>query len=82
MGWEFLVFALVMMVASYAITSLTAVRPQGTKPEVVKSLDFPQFEEGTPQAVVFGDCWTADWMILSTSDFQVEAITTTAKGKK
>lgn len=82
MGWEFLAFAVVMLVASYAITTLMAKKPQGSKPNVIADFQFPQFEEGTPQAVLFGDCWCPDWMVLSTSDFRTSSIKAKKTGKK
>jgi hypothetical protein len=27
----------------------------------------PMPDEGTPQCVFFGDCWTADWFVLGTA---------------
>jgi hypothetical protein len=27
----------------------------------------PMPDEGTPQCVFFGDCWTADWFVLATA---------------
>ncbi|WP_307734426.1 hypothetical protein [Xanthomonas albilineans] len=27
--------------------------------------DFPTADEGTPQYVVFGDCWSADWCVIA-----------------
>jgi hypothetical protein len=71
------VIAVVLMVASYLITSSMITKPEPVKPNTIDDFDFPTFEEGTPQAVVFGDCWTADWMVLAYGDFRVDAI----KGK-
>lgn len=46
------------------------------RPPAIDSMDVPQFEEGTPQAVTFGDCWTEDWMVLGVGNYRTEAIRT------
>lgn len=56
-------WALVFMVASYLIQAVL-VKPQKMKPASLEEFDFPQIDEGTPEAVFFGDCWTEGWMIL------------------
>lgn len=62
MPFPFLV-SLALMVVSYAITALLTPR-QKIKPAALEDFDFPQVEEGTEQAVFFGDCWTAGWQVL------------------
>lgn len=56
-------WALVLMVASYAIQSLT-IKKQNAKATALEEIDFPQSEEGTPHAVFFGDNWTAGFQVL------------------
>lgn len=56
-------WALVLMVASYAIQSLTMKR-QNPKPAAIEEIDFPQSDEGTPQAVFFGDNWTQGYQTM------------------
>ncbi len=56
-------WALVFLVASTAIQAIL-MKPQRQAPASLEDFDFPQVEEGTPQAVFFGDCWTQGWMIL------------------
>lgn len=56
-------WALVLMVASYAIQSLTMKR-QNAKPTSTQEIEFPQSEEGTPHAVFFGDNWTSGYQVL------------------
>jgi hypothetical protein len=51
-----LVIALVMLVVAYILQALLVKRPK-VKPAALEDWDFPQFEEGTPQTVFFGDCW-------------------------
>lgn len=36
----------------------------------------PQSEEGTPQAVTFGDVWSDAWMVLGAGNYDTEAIRT------
>lgn len=64
MGWETLVFALVMLVASYAITALSQTKTTKEKPKSITDFEFPQSADGQPQAVIFGDCWSPDHQIL------------------
>jgi hypothetical protein len=58
-----IVVALVMMAASLLISSML-VKHNSVKPAVLEDFDFPQVEEGTPQAVLFGQCWTPGWQVL------------------
>lgn len=45
-------------------------------PALFEEFDFPQVEEGTPQCVFFGDCWTGDWTVLAVGDYRTKAIYT------
>lgn len=56
-------WALVLMVASYAIQSLLMKQPK-VKPTSADEIDFPQAEEGTPQCVIFGDGWTSGYQTV------------------
>ena len=56
-------WAFVFMVASSVIQAIL-VKPQQVKASALEDFDFPQIDEGTPQAVFFGDCWTDGWMVL------------------
>lgn len=66
-------WALVMMVASYAISSLLVKQPQ-VKPKVESEIDFPQEEEGTPQAWLFGDAWTKGYQTVWHGNFRTKKI--------
>lgn len=57
-------WALVFMVASYVINALIAPKPPPVNPADESSIDFPQEEEGTPEAVFFGDVWTTGYQTL------------------
>lgn len=59
-----LIAAIVLLVISAVITMATAPKPAKPKPAALEDFDFPQVDEGTPQAVVFGDCWIEDWTVL------------------
>lgn len=56
-------WALLFMVASSVLKAFL-VKPQKNDPASLEDFDFPQIDEGTSQAVFFGDCWTDGWMIL------------------
>lgn len=53
-----------------------ANRPKYTQPDPggLADIDFPQAEEGTPQAVFFGDCWSGDWMVLGVGNYRTSPI--------
>ncbi len=54
----------------------SAMRPKSIspKPTAFEDFNFPQFKEGTPQAVTFGDCWTDSWMVLGLGNFRTSEI--------
>jgi hypothetical protein len=56
-------WALVLMVASYVISSFLIKQPT-VKPASSDEIDFPQEEEGTPQSVLFGDGWTKGYQTV------------------
>lgn len=62
MALPFLV-SLALFVAHYAISALLTPT-QKQKPAALEEFEFPQVEEGTEQAVFFGDCWTSGWQVL------------------
>jgi hypothetical protein len=72
-------WALVLMVASYAIQSLT-MKTNNAKPASLEDFDFPQAGEGTPQAVFFGDNWTTGYQVLWYGN--IRTIKIKAGGKK
>ena len=74
-------WAIGMLIASYAIQAVLAPKPVKPKPAAFDEFDFPQVDEGTPQAVIFGDVWTSDWQILWFGNYRTSAIKTKS-GKK
>lgn len=75
--------ALFTLVASFIIQVALAPKVGGNRqvPATASDFDFPQSDEGTPQAVFFGECWSSDWTVLAVGDYRNEAISTDA-GKK
>lgn len=76
-GW-----AIFMLVASYLIQTAMMPKQQGVQPTAFEDIDFPQADEGTPQCVVFGDCWVNDWTVCAVGNYRVEAIKAGSGGKK
>lgn len=71
-------WALLFMVASSLLKALL-VKPQKLEASGLEDFDFPQIDEGTPQTVFFGDCWTDGWFVLWFGNLRSKAI---KKGKK
>lgn len=65
---------IIWMVVSYVVSAALAPKPPRPKPAAFEDFDFPQAEEGTPQQVFFGDCWTPDWMVLSVGNYRTVKI--------
>jgi hypothetical protein len=78
---ETIAYYIISALISYAISTLLAPRPVPPKASAMEDFDFPQFEDGTPQCVFFGDCWTEDWMILGMGNFRTEEIRQSGGGK-
>lgn len=71
MGWEVLWY----LAASLIMTALfTPKVNQNNSPASRDDWDFPQADEGTPQAVYFGMCWSTSWMVLAVGDYRVTEI--------
>lgn len=69
-----ILWAIFMLVASYVITAAMTPKQQPPKPEGLADIDFPQVDDGTPQAVIFGDCWSGDWTVLAVGNYRTTAI--------
>ena len=65
---------LALMVVSYVLQVALTPKQEPPPPSKMKDFDFPQTDEGTPQAVVFGDVWVTGWVVLSVGNFRVEDI--------
>ena len=70
-GWD---TPLYLIIASLVISVALAPKMQPPTPAAFEDIDFPQCDEGTPQAVFFGDCWTEDWTVLTVGNYRTEPI--------
>lgn len=73
-GW-----ALLLLVANYAINYFLVQQP-AVKPTAEDQIDFPQADENTPQAVLFGDGWTTGYQTVWHGNIRTKKIS--AGGKK
>lgn len=78
MGWD---TAIYLLIASYVIQFALTPKQQSPKPIAFEDIDFPTADEGTPQAVFFGDCWSGDWTVLAVGNYATEDIKA-EEGKK
>jgi hypothetical protein len=76
------IWGIALLIISYTITALTAKKPVDAKPASFSDFQFPQYQEGTPQPVIFGDVWTSDWVVLYTGQLKTQAIRQKSGGKK
>jgi hypothetical protein len=53
-----------------------STKKKNSTPEAATEDDWnmPMPDEGTPQCVFFGDCWTADWFVLGYGNYRYDAI--------
>jgi hypothetical protein len=63
-----------LLVASFLISAALAPKAQSPEPTAFEDIDFPQADEGTPQAVIFGDCWSGDWTVLAVGNYRTEGV--------
>lgn len=68
------IIAVVLAIVSYVITALTTPKPKAPDVPNYKDFQFPVPDEGAPQAVIFGDCWTPDWQVLYVGNYRTEEI--------
>ncbi len=73
--------AIAMAVASLIISVALAPKPKDTPPSTFNDMNIPQVDEGTPQAVFFGTCWTEDWMVTWSGNFRTKKVKA-KQGKK
>lgn len=67
-------WAIGMLIVSYAIQILITPKPEAPKAAAFEDFDFPQMEDGTPQAIVFGDVWSPDWTVLWYGNYRTSKI--------
>jgi hypothetical protein len=75
------VWYIVLLIASSLISASLAKKPEPPKPEDFEDFDFPQADEGTPQAVIFGECWTGDWMVAAYGNYRTQEVRKESPGK-
>lgn len=56
--------AIAMLVSSMVINVALAQKPKEPKKSSAEDMNIPQAEDGTPQPIFFGDCWTGSWFVL------------------
>lgn len=66
--------AIIIFVVAAAYTLTNMPKQQGQKPAELGDFNFPQYDEGTAEAVVFGDCNTNGWMVLGYGNYRSEPI--------
>lgn len=71
MGFEYVLYALA---ASFLMSMLMAPKTIVPKPAAFEDFEFPQADEGSPQAVYFGECWSTSWMVLAAGDYRTSPI--------
>lgn len=82
MAIPMLVWAIGALVASYAITMMLTPTTEPQKPHSIEDFDFPQVDEGTPQAVVFGDVVCDGWQVLWYGNFRTSPVKSESASKK
>lgn len=65
---------IIMMVASMVLSIVLAPKPAQPKPGTYDDMNIPQIDEGTPQAVIFGEVWIKDWFVIGTGNFRTEKV--------
>jgi hypothetical protein len=68
--------AFLLLMASLFLSIIFTPKSQNytKQPEALADLEFPQADEGTPQAVFFGECWTSDWAVLGVGNYRTTPI--------
>lgn len=76
-----LVLTAVSLAAQVSLAALQMASAKKLKPGTLHDFDYPQFEEGSSQAVIFGDCWSAGWFVLWYGNLRTKPIRSNG-GKK
>ncbi len=69
-----LIWFIVMFIISYYTSSQMMKNKQKRDPLSEQDVDLPQVDEGTAQAVLHGDCWTAGWTVLGWGNLRNKGI--------
>ncbi|WP_236200238.1 hypothetical protein [Pseudomonas pseudonitroreducens] len=65
---------IVIIIASYIISTALAPKPKSPKAPAFEDFDFPLSEEGGEKSAVFGQCWTPSWTVLTVGNYRTKAI--------
>ncbi|MGE4404494.1 hypothetical protein [Pseudomonas sp.] len=65
-----------ILVVSIALSMMMQPKAEKPKPQAMDEGDLPKTDEGEPQCVFFGDCWTSDFQALSYGNQRTSAIKT------
>lgn len=63
-----------LMIFSTIVTIALMPKAQSATPVAFEDIDFPQVDEGTAQAVFFGDVTTSDWLVITVGNYRTEGI--------
>jgi hypothetical protein len=74
MAFANFLWGLAFLIAGYAIQMLLTPKQDAPKKASLEDFDYPQFEEGTPQTVYFGDCWSPDFFVGWYGNLRTSAI--------
>ena len=69
-----ILYYIAVMIVSYFVGQALAPKMKKPKPAAFDDFEFPQYDEGTPQCVFWGDCWTEDWMVLDYGNYRTKKI--------
>lgn len=67
-------WAIGMLIASFAIQLLITPKPAAPKKASLQDFDFPQFDEGTPHTIYFGDNWSPDFFVAWYGNLRTSAV--------
>lgn len=73
-------WAIGMLLVSGLLQAMITPTTKSPKPASLEEFEFPQFDEGTAQIIVFGDVWLPDWFVLWYGNFRTKDIK--SKGTK
>lgn len=64
------------VIASYVLSRALAPKAKNSQPKAATedNWNMPVPDEGAPQCVFFGDCWTSDWFVLGYGNYRYQAI--------
>lgn len=72
----------ILFVISIIISYAMMPKVQPPRPAAFEDFNFPQADEGTPQCVIFGDCWSEDWMVIAVGNYRTSEIRRSGGAKK